>query len=235
MNSLRFLKNLLAIAAELIYRSVFIGDDMESRHVSLFIYLVIAVTEIAIAREGAIGIAIAFVILLMHSLLQGMTEELGYAFILALIPASWYFLTTLPFTGSLIQSAEISLRALAVTTSLTAFLQRINPMEIAYMLRKLGIKESSLYMPLFWKITPHLMRDSEAALMISSLKKEEMWKGLAISFVALEEYNRFYNEGLITKKHVFKPTFWYSTRETLLSTGILACALAALITLTLLP
>ncbi len=228
MSNLRSFRNLLTLATELIYRSVFIGDDTKSRHVSSVIYLAIAVTEIAIAREGIIGIILALCILMAHSLIQGMIRGLEYAIILSLIPATWYFLTTLPFTGSLLQSTEISLRVLVVTASLTAFLQRINPMELAYLGEKLGIKESSLYMPLFWKITPHLMKDSEAALMISSLKKEKLWKGLAISFVALEEYNRYYNEGLLIKKQSFKPVFWYSLKQTLINIGILVFSLAVL-------
>jgi len=229
--NLRSFRNLLALATELIYRSIFIGDDIDSRHVSSIIYLAIAITEIAIAREGVLGVILALCILVIHSITQGMIEELGYAIILSLIPASWYFLTTLPFTGSLSQSSLISLRVLAVTTALTAFLQRINPMELAYLGRKLGIKESSLYMPLFWKITPHLMKDSEAALMISSLKKEKLWKGLAISFVALEEYNRYYNEGLLLKKHLFRPIFWYNYKQTLINIGLLVLSLAILVIL----
>ncbi|MCD6323771.1 MAG: hypothetical protein J7L55_01515, partial [Desulfurococcales archaeon] len=132
----------------------------------------------------------------VQSFTQGMLEGLAYAFILALIPAAWNFLTTLPFTGSLTVSAVIALRVLAVAASLTTMLQRFNPMELAYLARKAGLSELGLYPPLLWKVTPHIMRDAEAALGITSLKDEKLWKGLAVTFVAIDEYSKFYGEGL---------------------------------------
>jgi len=221
--------SLINIATELVYRSVFIGSDSKAKHVSFVLYMGVALIEILATRIGWLGILLSLALLLTQSILQKTGEGLFYAFILSTIPAGWYFLTTLPFTGSIIVSMQISLRVMLISTSLTVFLQRINPMELAYLSKKIGLKEGALYFPLFWKITPHLMRDSQSALSVSSLKEEKAWKALAISFVALNEYNTYYDEGIFLKKENFRPTHWYDTYETLATTALLvigACFLA---------
>ncbi len=224
MEVVRHVRNLLNIATEVVYRSIFIGDDLPAKHVSFVIYTAYASTEILLAREGLCGIVIATIFLLLQSGLQKTHEWLIYSLLLGSLPATWYFITTLPFTLSPHYSGLIALRVLIISAALTSVLQRLNPMELAYIGRRLGIGGSSLYLPLLWKVTPHLMKDVENALTVTALKREKLWKGLAISFLALEEYSGYYEEGLHLKKGLFRPTFWYDWSETALMIALLTAS-----------
>ena len=93
-------------------------------------------------------------------------------------------------------------------------LQRLNPMELSYLLSKIGVKDGRILMPLTWKVIPHIMKDFQNALLVMNLKGTSFWKGIAISFVAVEEYTEQYEEGLFLKLSNYRPEFSYSLRAT---------------------
>ncbi len=212
---------LLRAVSELVFRSVFIGDDEAYRHIPIILNAGLAVTQVIIAGAGALGIAISAILVLLQAALLGNLRSLAYSELLTSLPAIWYLITTLPFTVSVSMSLEIALRVMIVGISLMMFLQRLNPMEIACAFRKVRVREASLFFPLMWKVVPHVMKDMQTALLVADLKGDSIWKGIAISFVAVEEYGKYYDEGLITKKKEFTPKFWYDRRKTVIAAALL--------------
>lgn len=200
--------------AELVYRAVFIGSDSSLKHTPFLLSVVLVVFQILLAGEGYLGLGTLALLLGLQAVVFGVEEFLLYSELLAALPALWYFLTTLPFTVSISSSIEIGLRVFLVSISLTMLLQRLNPMELSYLLSKIGVQEGRILMPLTWKVIPHIMKDFQNALLVMDLKGTSFWKGIAISFVAVEEYTEQYEEGLFLKLSNYRPEFSYSLRAT---------------------
>lgn len=217
--------------SEVIFRSIFAGDDTPFKHSTLLINTPLIITQILLASEGPAGVVITMASLLAVHLMAGTSEVLAYALIMTSLPAVWYFLTTLPFTASLLTSAVIALRVIAVGSALLTFIYFLNPLELSMLAHKLGLKNASLYPAMTWKVTPHVMRDMKSAMLSAELKGERLWKALAVTILAVNEYSSMYEEGTYVRVQDFKPRYWYDSKAMLVFTLILAVDIIALLLL----
>ncbi len=217
--------------SEVIFRSIFAGDDTSFKHSTLLINTPLVITQILLASEGSTGVVVTMASLLVVHLLAGTLEVLAYALIMTSLPAVWYFLTTLPFTISLTTSAIIALRVVAVGSALLTFIYFLNPLELSMLAHKLCLKRTSLYPAMTWKVTPHVMRDMKSAMLSAELKGEKLWKALAVTILAVNEYSSMYEEGTYARMQDFKPRYWYDGKAVLIFTLILAVDIIALLLL----
>ncbi len=217
--------------SEVIFRSIFAGDDTPFKHSTLLINTPLVVTQILLASRGSTGVALTMVSLMVVHLMAGTSEALAYALVMTSLPAVWYFLTTLPFTASLTISAVISLRVIAVGSALLTFIYFLNPLELSVLAHKLGLKNVSLYPAMTWKVTPHVMRDMKSAMLSAELKGEKLWKALAVTILAVNEYSSMYEEGTYVRMRDFKPRYWYDGKAILIFALILAVDIIALLLL----
>jgi len=217
--------------SEVIFRSIFAGDDTPFRHSTLLINTPLVVAQVLLASEGPTGVVVTMASLLAVHLMAGTSEALAYALIMTSLPAVWYFLTTLPFTTSLMASAVIALRVIAVGSALLTFIYFLNPLELSMLAHKLGLRKASLYPAMTWKVTPHVMRDMKSAMLSAELKGEKLWKALAVTILAVNEYSSMYEEGTYARMQDFKPRYWYDGKTVLVFTLILAVDIIVLLLL----
>ncbi len=217
--------------SEIIFRSIFAGDDTPFKHSTLLINTPLVITQILLASEGPTGIVVTMASLLAVHLMAGTLEALTYALIMTSLPAVWYFLTTLPFTTSLTTSAIIAFRVIAVGSALLTFIYFLNPLELSTLAHKVCLKKVSLYPAMTWKVTPHVMRDMKSAMLSAELKGEKLWKALAVTILAVNEYSSMYEEGTYARIQDFKPRYWYDGKAILVFTLILAVDITALLLL----
>ncbi len=210
------ISRLISIIEELILRAVFIGCDEWWRHSSSLLILALTIMSVYVNTWCNYGVIIVSLILLIMHLVARTYKLFLYSFILALIPTVWYIITSLPFTHSVSASVYIGIRVLINTLSILTGVFMLNPMEISFILSKLGIKEWSVYPALLWKVIPHTLRDMESALLVNDLKNEKLWKGVAISLLASLEYSKLYEEALYLRLRYFKPRFNYDTKALLM-------------------
>ncbi len=207
---------LVSVIEELILRAVFIGDDTWWRHSSSILGIALATTLVYVGTWCRYGLVIVMITLVLIHLTARTYRLFIYSVILAILPTAWYVLTTIPFTHSLINSLIIGSRVLLNTLSILTAVFMMNPMEISYLLRRLGIKEGAVFPALLWKVIPHTLRDMESALLVNDLKGEGVGKGVAVSILASIEHSRMYEEGLYLKLRFFNPHFSYDPRAILL-------------------
>ena len=212
------ISRLISIVEELILRAVFIGCDEWWRHSSSLLILALVIMLVYVNTWCSYGVVIVSLILLIIHLVARTYKLFLYSFVLALIPTVWYILTSLPFTHSISTSTYIGIRVLVNTLSILTGVFMLNPMEISFILSKLGIKEWSAYPALLWKVIPHTLRDMESALLVNDLKNEKLWKGVAISLLASLEYSKLYEEALYLRLRYFRPKFNYDKRALLMHT-----------------
>ena len=210
------ISRIISVIEELILRAVFIGNDTWWRHSSSLIGIALATTLVYVGTWCRYGLVIVTIALVLIHLIARTYKLFSYAMVLALLPTTWYVLTTLPFTHSLINSLVIGFRVLLNTLSILTVVFMINPIEISYLLRRVGIKEGALFPALLWKVIPHTLRDMESTLLVNDLKGEGVGKGVAVSILASLEHSRMYEEGLHLKLRYFNPRFNYDLRAILL-------------------
>ena len=217
------IRRLISAIIELIVRAVFLGSDSWGKHSSLILLTALIVIAIINLRHLDIAslciVSISVVVLLTMS---GHLRLVPYTLILALIPSVWYIVTTLPFTLSIIESLTIGIRVLMTSILLLTYIVSLNPIEISFILSKIGLKSYSIVPPFMWKVTPHILRDMKLALLANELKREGLWRGVAVSFAASQEYIALYEEGLETKIHDINPKFKYSLRAVMIHILLIA-------------
>lgn len=221
------LRKVLSVLLELIFRSIFIGDDSWFRHSSIFVNIpAIALMLMICSYPSFSGCLYVLALLISLHLLLSSINLLTYASILALIPSLWYFVTTLPFTHSLYYSFEVMIRVFTSSIVILTAILTWNPMEIPYLISKAtSRKEPQIFIPLLWKVIPHTLKDSEDALLSNELKGESLWRALAVTFVASIEYSYLYEESLHSKVYFFKPYYFYDLRIILLYIAIIVLCL----------
>lgn len=228
MSVLKRITELLRLITSLLFRSVFIYGDIEGRHVPIMINLALLVTQILVARGGIERLLVVLASVLLTYVIRGSSKVVVYSGVLALIPSTWYFVVSLPFTTSFLTSALIALRVFTVSLSFLCFFYFLNPVEISFVLRLLNLGNLSLYPVLTWRVIPHVMRDMETALLVGEMKKVEAWKSLAVAVLTTEEYVSLYEEGLFSKPE-YKPSYEYSIKHTFITLVVLATLILTLL------
>ncbi|MGC8975120.1 MAG: hypothetical protein ACP5KB_02855 [Thermoprotei archaeon] len=227
MSVLRKITEVLRLFTLLLFRSIFIYGDIEGRHVPFLINLALLITQVLVARGGYECLVVVLASVLFIYAVRGSGKVITYSSVLALIPSTWYFIVSLPFTTSLVTSAVISLRVFTVSLSFLCFFYFLNPVEISFLLRLLHLKNAPLYPVLTWRVIPHIMRDMETALLVGEMKRVETWKSLAITVLTTEEYVSLYEEGLFSKPE-YRPSYEYSIKHTLITVLVLVALIMLL-------
>ncbi len=211
------IRRLISVIIELIVRAVFLGSDSWGKHSSsILLTALIIITIINLRHLDIVSLSIALVTIIVLLIMSGRLRLIPYTLILALIPSAWYVVTTLPFTLSVIESLTIGIRVLITSVLLLAYIVSLNPIEISFILSKIGLKNYLIVPPFMWKVVPHILRDMKLALLANELKREGLWRGMAVSFVASLEYVALYEEGLESKIHDINPKFTYNLRAVLI-------------------
>lgn len=220
MSVLKRIAEVLRLFTSLLFRSIFIYGDIEGRHVPLVINLALLVTQVLVARGGIECLLIVLASVMVVYVVRESGKVIVYSGVLASIPATWYFMVSLPFTMSFSASALIALRVFTVSLSFLCFFYFLNPVEVSFVLRLLRLEKASLYPVLTWKVVPHIMRDVETALLVGEMKRAEAWRSLAVAVLTTEEYVSLYEEGLFSKPE-YKPFYKYSFKHTLITLAVL--------------
>lgn len=228
MNVLKRITEVLRLFTSLLFRSIFIYGDIEGRRVPLIINAALLATQILVARDGGERLLVVLASVTLIYLVRGSGKVITYSGVLALVPTTWYFMVSLPFTASFSASALIALRVFTVSLSFLCFFYFLNPVEVSFILRLLRLEKASLYPVLTWRVVPHIMRDLETALLVGEMKKSETWRSLAIAVLTTEEYVSLYEEGLFSKPE-YKPSYKYSPKHTLITLAVLIALIVMLL------
>jgi len=220
LNLVKRVTDFLRLFVSLLFRSIFIHGDIEGRHVPFLINLILLIVQVLVARGGVERVLIVLSSVLLTYLARGSSRVIVYSGVLGLIPSTWYFIASMPFTRDFFASALIALRVFTISLSFICFFYFFNPVEISYLLRLLRLRNASLYPALTWRVIPHIMRDMETALLVGEMKGAEAWKSLAVTVLTTEEYVSLYEEGLFSKPE-YEPSYYYSVKHTLITLSIL--------------
>ncbi|HIP56621.1 MAG TPA: hypothetical protein EYH02_00910 [Ignisphaera aggregans] len=164
---------------------------------------------------------------------SSMSRQPLYAAILATIPATWMGLTHLAITAlrgyaDVFGALQVFLRAEIGALHCLYLLHSINLSELASIIARLG-KEVSLAIPLFWRAVALLLREASEMIYVHRLKREKMWRSLAMMFVRCEEVTEMFSEGLYLKRYSFTPRPIYSAKAMVYQTTLLSIDLATLV------
>ncbi len=220
----------LRFITDIIFGAIFAGDDREFKHVPVALALSLAIAQSYLASAcGTVGIAVSLATLAVLHARASTLRTLAYSLVLTSIPATWYFLTSLPFTLSVTRSALAAFRVVAIGSASLAFLYFLNPLDISAAFKRVG-RGASIYPSLTWKVVPHVMRDMQSSILVAELKGEKLWKAIAVTTLAVSEYSDFYEEGLYPKLRLFNPRNWYSVKAvTTYSALLVGCVIAAVV------
>jgi len=207
------ISKILRLLASVFFNAMFSGSDNWARHSSIFIYVIEIYLVFKLIRMSVGYVLILFSVLLLLYLLSQSSYGFLYVLVVSTIPTIWYFLTSLPFTKSILQSFVISIRALTLSAWTLSAIYFTNPMEMAWILRHLFRNRGlQILFPLIWRVIPHIMKDMESSLLANELKGEKGWKALAVTMLATKEYEILYSEGLVSKIERFSPLYWYDKK-----------------------
>ena len=209
---------LLEFVLEQIFYSVFVGDDNNARHTPLIINLLLVATIIYLVTRGAefwIDKVAGLLILIAYMLLEREYIYFKSMIIIAMIPSTWYVILAFIFRPDLITTIDVLVRVFTISISTLLFLQLLNPVEITWVMNKIGLKSrSSLYPQLIWRISPHILKDLKESLIINRLKSSDISRSIAVGIIVFDEYADFYEEGLISREEI-NSFYWYNWRETI--------------------
>ena len=214
-----------------ILRSLFLYDYIWARRGSIFLGLFFTVAVFA-SIESLKASIIALLLLSLAYWIAGMVRVESYAAIIALIPAAWMSATQAVidyFQSSIDPLGEIAIGIRALTASLATLylLHFYNPLELAYLLRRIGGCRAS-YIPLLLpKIISELLREAVEALHAHSLKKTPAWKTLSILLYNSQEMMPKHAEGLAQRIDTCNPRPLYSLKAIILQAGLIVALLLA--------
>lgn len=226
-DKLRSFRILIEYLVELLFNSVFIGDDNPVRHTPLLLNIIFYVEIIYMIISKDLYLKISGATLyIIFILLRRRYLVLKPVMILGSIPTIWYMFLASIFSPDPIKIIDVVLRVFIISTLGLVIAQIINPVEISWLIKKIIKKNQNIAMipSLTWRITPHLLKDLRDSLMVSRLKESETWKSLGVSILLFDEYIDLYEEGLSTIEYR-NFIFNYDIKETIKIVILLIMAL----------
>lgn len=220
----RYAKALTAIVT-IILRSLFLYGFSKLKKGSVvlsFIHVVLAMihglNKVELLALYVAPIAIIYGALKIHILLV-------YTLAVSSIPGLWMALTQLfldivkgfvdPY-----RYLAIYARAALVSINIMFMLHTLNPTEISVLFNKTK-KFSGVYPQLFTRVTSFLVKESAEVVHTHALKRESIWKTLAILTLRGDEIAKGFSEGLTPKYTRYKPVLIYSINTILIQLTIL--------------
>lgn len=227
----------LSAVVTVILRSLFLYGFSKLRRGSIslsIVHVVLAVigglASIELLVLYTIPIAILYTALRMHILLL-------YTLTVSSIPGLWMALTQLLLDvakgiADPYRYLAIYARAALVSLNIMFMLHTLNPTEISKLFDK-AKRFSGVYAQLFMRIASFLVKEGIEIVYTHSLKKESLWKTLAILILRGDEIAKGFSEGLIPKYRRYRSTATYDIKTILLQlTIIIYDAILILITAT---
>ncbi|MGC9148716.1 MAG: hypothetical protein ACP5GI_04670 [Sulfolobales archaeon] len=228
----RELVRVIEFVLEQLFYSVFVGDDNRARHTPLLINLSLVATIIYLVTRGAgpwIDKVAGLLILLAYVFLERGYLYLKSMIIITMVPTTWYVILAFIFRPDLINTIDVLIRVFTISLSTLLLLQLFNPVEITWIINRIGFKsKSSLYPQLLWRISPHMLKDLRDSLIVNKLKNTEIARSIAVGIIVFDEYADFYEEGLISRDEI-NSLYWYDCRETIKLTLLLAASIIYLL------
>ncbi|MEM0043978.1 MAG: hypothetical protein QXJ51_04075 [Sulfolobales archaeon] len=220
--SFRRLAGFLEFILEYLFYSVFVGDDNKCRHSPLVLNIgFIVVVIFIISRGGFLNIITGVSAVALQIVLKRKCIVLRPVIILSLIPSAFYGVISIILRPDIILALEAVARVFTISLSTLLVLQQINPVEISWLLSRLGVNSRSvLYPSLVWRVSPHLLKDMRLALLVNRLKESDLWKSIAVSIIVFDEYADLYEEGLLSREKI-SISYWYDPRESIKSVILL--------------
>lgn len=221
----RYTKALMAIVVAIL-RSLFLyGFSLLRKGSILFSFTHIVITFIFRLNDIRFLIIYTLPILIIYSIL-GMYKLLLYTLIISSVPGLWMALTQ--FLLDLVKGCVNPFRFIAIYTRATLIsintmyiLHTFNPTEISMLFSKVN-KFAGVYPQLFVRVASFLVKESTELVYTHTLKKESIWKTLAIIVLRGEELAKGFSEGLIPKYRRYRPIVIYSLKAITLQLTVIA-------------
>jgi hypothetical protein len=187
-----------------------------ARKGSTLLQLVFTVVAIYGATQNVWKALLIFALTALLYRLLRIEKLLPYSLLVALIPSLWLALSNALIVflknGDAVNAfVKVFIRAEVGATIAFLFIHTLNISELSYILHKVSFT-ASLAPHLLWRISSQLIKESEEILYAYSLKKERMWKALAMLFIRGDELIDYFTEGIFLKQYKFRPRVLYSLK-----------------------
>ena len=167
-------------------------------------------------------LALALMIALM--VFSRLTSTIIPSLIVSSIPALWLSASNailLYYNGGVDPYVVLGVfvRTLTASMAILLFIAMLNPYELSRIVYKLGARKSSLIPVMVWRLMPLALRDVVEAYGIQKLKKQSLWKSIAISTASMLEKSDFILEsnGLKLEAGLVEPLpYRYSWKHTII-------------------
>ncbi|MEM1526950.1 MAG: hypothetical protein QW775_07420 [Ignisphaera sp.] len=221
----RYAKALTAMVI-VILRSLFLyGFSLLRKGSVLLSFTHIAITYIFGLNDIRFLVLYTLPILITYYIFE-MRKLLLYTLTISSIPGLWMALTQLlldlakgyinPF-----RCIAIYARATLVTVNTMYILHTFNPTEVSILFNKVN-KFAGVYPQLFFRVASFLVKEGIEIIYTHALKKESIWKTLAIIILRGEELAKGFSEGLIPKYRKYRPIVIYSLRTIAIQFAVIA-------------
>ncbi len=214
---------MLGWIASKIYEALFtdIESDAKKTHILAKISFTIMVLVCVGLGFHQSLLALALMIVLME--LSGLASAIIPSLIVSSIPALWFGVSNailLYYNGGIDYYIVLGVfvRTLTASMVILLFIAMLNPYELSRIVYKLGARKSSLIPVMVWRLMPLALRDVVEAYGIQKLKKQSLWKSIAISTASMLEKSDFILEsnGLKLEAGLVEPLpYKYSWKHTI--------------------
>ncbi len=207
-----------------IYEALFTDVDSGAKKTHILVKIFLALIVLACVGLGLYKSIIALVAVIVVMLFSGLSFIIIPVLIISSIPALWLSLSNavvLLFnnTFNYFIVVEVYVRALTASVAILFFIVSLSPYEISRILHKIGLKRHSLASVMVWRLMPLALRDVIEAYGIQKLKKQALWKGIAIATASMLEKSEMLVEsnGLKLEAGLVEPLpYRYSMKYTVL-------------------
>ena len=219
-------------------RSLFLYGFIEARKGSIAPQLIFAVSTLYIVIRNPYLSLIPFSAILGLYLVFGILNALLYSAIISSIPAMWMALTNLLYllmaksSLSLEAFIEIFIRAEIGAITVFSLIQTMNISELCYIVYRVSTTLSQA-IEYFWRLSSQMLKETSEMLYVHALKREKIWKTLAMMFVRGDEIAEQFTEGIYLKQFSYTPKPIYSKKTVLLETIMAIIALTTAIILSI--
>lgn len=232
----RYARALTAVVT-VILRSLFLYGFSKLRRGSVSLSIVHVVLAIA-GGLGSVELLILYTtpIAILYTAL-GMHILLVYTLAVSSVPGLWMALTQLLLDlakgiADPYRCLAIYARATLISLNIMFALHTLNPTEISKLFDKVK-RSSGVYAQLFMRIASLLIKEGIEIVHTHSLKRESLWKTLAIVILRGDEIAKGFSEGLIPKYRRYRSKITYDMKTVSLQlTIIMYDAILFLITAT---
>ncbi len=207
-----------------IYEALFTDVDSKAKKIHIVVKIAYIVLIFYCVGKGFYTSLIGLLSMLLLAMVTGLSYAMVPALIVSSIPALWLSLSNalvlyLTSNFKYMSIIEVYVRSLTASLAILLFIVMLSPYELSRILYKLGFKRQSLMPVMMWRLTPLALKDVVEAYSLQRLRRQPLWKSIAISTASMLEKSELLLEsnGLKLETGLREPLpYEYSVKYTVL-------------------